>query len=235
MNLSANHKKYLYIFIGILSIIIIIILFKKTSTIKSFTKTDFHRIHMTLLNTLERLQRVLNRHNIKYWATFGTLLGSIREGKIISFDDDIDIGVLKKDYFKIINDKDVQKDIEIEGLYTYQRLNAIRVVLHKSNNDYVNNNIFIDIFPFDNKRNKYLQYSWFHRFIEPNHYYHLDELFPLKKGKLNHLEIMIPNKPIQYLERGYGNCSSDKGRCWKKKIKKNKIEDIAHKIEINLQ
>ena len=35
----------------------------------------------------ERLQRVLNRHNIKYWATFGTLLGSIREGKILSFDD----------------------------------------------------------------------------------------------------------------------------------------------------
>ena len=222
----------------LLILIIIIILFTKiVITFRNnepFTKKDYHKIHMNLLSALERIQRVFNSHGIKYWATFGTLLGSIREGKIIDYDDDIDLGVLKEDYYRILNDPSIQKDLEIEKVHVYRRLNLIRVVLYKSDEKYINNNIFIDIFPFDKKGNYIFQYFFNHRLIEPNHYYYDHELFPLKKWKLNNLEIMGPNDPIKYLERGYGDCS-DKNKCWKKKIKASQFEQILHRKEINLQ
>ena len=57
------------------------------------------------------------------------------------------------------------------------------------------------------------------------------ELFPLKKGKLNHLEIMVPNHAISYLERVYGNCLDKNGPCWKEQIKYN---PFFHQFDINL-
>jgi len=44
---------------------------------------------------------LLNNHNIEYWLTSGNLLGIVREGKFLSHDVDIDIGLWAKDYDKI--------------------------------------------------------------------------------------------------------------------------------------
>ena len=39
-------------------------------------------------------------HHIKYWLDFGALLGCIRNSQFISWDDDIDIGMTRKDFEK---------------------------------------------------------------------------------------------------------------------------------------
>jgi hypothetical protein len=44
---------------------------------------------------------LLNKHNIKYWLLAGTLLGSVRNEKMIEWDDDIDIGLDVEDYWKV--------------------------------------------------------------------------------------------------------------------------------------
>lgn len=46
---------------------------------------------MDLLECLKDMKAVLDRHQIIFWLEHGTLLGFVREGKIIEYDDDIDI------------------------------------------------------------------------------------------------------------------------------------------------
>jgi len=49
------------------------------------------------------LINILREHKIKYWVCHGTLLGIIRDKKLISWDKDIDIGVIEnKIYRKIL-------------------------------------------------------------------------------------------------------------------------------------
>ena len=55
-----------------------------------------------LVNLLEILIKYLDENNISYWIIGGTLLGSVRHGDIIPWDDDIDIGILEKDFNKLI-------------------------------------------------------------------------------------------------------------------------------------
>ncbi len=45
--------------------------------------------------------KVLNEYGVKSWLQFGTLLGAVRDGKLISYDTDVDIGVFRKDTLKI--------------------------------------------------------------------------------------------------------------------------------------
>lgn len=50
---------------------------------------------------LKRILEFLKKHNIKVWAHFGTLIGAIRHGGFIPWDDDIDFGILREDYEKL--------------------------------------------------------------------------------------------------------------------------------------
>jgi len=60
--------------------------------------------------------KVMDRHKIPYWLDFGTLLGAIREGKIIEWDGDGDIGVWIEDLDKM---KELQKEFMAEDLQIY--------------------------------------------------------------------------------------------------------------------
>lgn len=68
------------------------------------------------MGCLEELKRVCDKHNIKYFATGGTLLGAIRHKGYIPWDDDLDVAMMMDDYIKFI---DVAKD-EIKAPYYFQ-------------------------------------------------------------------------------------------------------------------
>jgi phosphorylcholine metabolism protein LicD len=49
-------------------------------------------------NILKIASRALNEVDVFFWLEFGTLLGVIRDGKLIEHDTDIDVGVMLEDY-----------------------------------------------------------------------------------------------------------------------------------------
>lgn len=63
-----------------------------------------------LTYNLEKVVGILNKHEIPFWMYGGALLGYVRDGKLIPWDNDIDLFVWKRDYHKILELKKEFKD-----------------------------------------------------------------------------------------------------------------------------
>lgn len=85
-------------------------------------QTTFDRIYkQKLLDTFEYLVDFLNKNNLQWWAAYGTIIGAVRHGGIIPWDDDIDIYMPVNDYYKLIS---LHNDFsqESDGKYEVQHI-----------------------------------------------------------------------------------------------------------------
>lgn len=112
------------------------------------------------LEMLKELDRVCEKHGLRYYADSGTLIGAIRHKGYIPWDDDIDIVMFRKDYQKLLRiaDSEFHYPLFLQSVYSdvkYVRgLSKIRncetTAIDKVDlNKPFNHGIFIDIFPLD--------------------------------------------------------------------------------------
>ena len=59
-------------------------------------------LHDANLDLLRKFDRFCSENGVKYFITFGTLLGAVRHGGMIPWDDDIDVTMLRSEYYKLI-------------------------------------------------------------------------------------------------------------------------------------
>ena len=67
-----------------------------------YIKPMMKRAWAAQLEVLEKIDDICTRHNIEYYADGGTLLGAIRHGGFIPWDDDIDIEMKRLDYERFL-------------------------------------------------------------------------------------------------------------------------------------
>ena len=48
------------------------------------------------------VDNVCRKHEIEYWMDYGTLLGAVRHRDFVPWDDDLDVGIMREDYNKLI-------------------------------------------------------------------------------------------------------------------------------------
>ena len=63
--------------------------------------SDLRRAQLNGIKLLEFIDRICTENNLKYWLYSGTLLGAMRHGGFIPWDDDIDISMPREDALKL--------------------------------------------------------------------------------------------------------------------------------------
>ncbi len=63
-----------------------------------YVPAKMKRCWASILDVLNEIAIICNRHDIKWWMDWGTMLGLVRHGGYIPWDDDIDISMMRADY-----------------------------------------------------------------------------------------------------------------------------------------
>ncbi len=77
-----------------------------------FVPSLMKRAWAAQIEILEAIRTICEKHNIRYFAEWGTLLGTVRHGGFIPWDDDLDICMLREDYdrFRAIADEELPEE-----------------------------------------------------------------------------------------------------------------------------
>jgi len=60
------------------------------------------KIHRVQLDLIKKLDQVCREHGLRYFAIHGTLLGAVRHGGFVPWDDDVDIAMPREDYDRLL-------------------------------------------------------------------------------------------------------------------------------------
>jgi len=97
---------------------------------------------------LKDVTDIFDKHGVRYWLDFGTLLGIVREGRILPWDDDMDISIFEDDRQKVHDI--VMPEIKKLNYRTYSRL-------HMDENDEILKNGDFRTFKVRNYRWKFFK------------------------------------------------------------------------------
>ena len=127
--------------------------------LEQFKQQQLRRCQLKQLTILEEIDRICRKHNITYWLDGGTLLGAVRHGGFIPWDDDIDIAMPLDDArrFAQIAPGELREGLTLQSPETEPTREPIMKV-RDNNSFYVEANddfsmpygkgLYVDIFPF---------------------------------------------------------------------------------------
>lgn len=119
------------------------------------------KVQAVEIEIMEQIDQICRKHDLSYFAIGGSALGAVRHEGFIPWDDDIDIGMPRKDYeaFLKIAGEELSPDYHIQNFYTEPKTPFYFTKIRKNNTKFVeyylkdydiHQGIFVDIFPFDN-------------------------------------------------------------------------------------
>lgn len=110
------------------------------------------------LEILDVVAKFCDERGINYWLNAGTLIGAVRHKGYIPWDDDIDLGMLRPDYDRFMNEfngwnpryefHSIENDPEFE--FAFGKVFDNETVLHEPFGGLMDSAVNVDIFPVDN-------------------------------------------------------------------------------------
>lgn len=183
-------------------------LYKKLAHIKleKIAAKKRKNIKLSGVETIHLLQKFFEKQNVMFFFDMGTLLGIIREGRLLRHDLDIDTAVFTTDSEKIAAIKKGLLEIGCEHKFRYT-VEDVGVC----EDSYILNNIKFDINYYSEAEGKSICYL---AYLEPEKEYQAGELstVALSCDKINGIktvdfdgvQINIPEQPEKYLAQRYG-------------------------------
>ena len=133
----------------------------KTNIGYNFTEKELKKLQQVLLEMLIELDSICKKNEIRYCIIAGTLLGAVRNGGFIPWDDDLDVAMTRDNYIKFRNackrDLDETKfffqDNSTDKYYPwgYGRLRRKNTEFVRLGHEHLKmkTGIFLDVFPLD--------------------------------------------------------------------------------------
>jgi lipopolysaccharide cholinephosphotransferase len=103
-------------------------------------KNDLRSVQLVQLAILKEFDRICKKHKLTYWLDAGTLLGAVRHGGFIPWDDDLDVGMPSADYKKFL--EIVEQELPSNLFLQTKKTDAKAPFLYAKLRD--NNSLFVD-------------------------------------------------------------------------------------------
>ena len=123
--------------------------------------SPLRRLQLRMLDILLEIDQICQKHHIRYWLSSGTLIGALRHGGFIPWDDDLDIEMMREDYLKLMKVLPDElpdwlalqnSDTDPNYFFFYAKIRDRRSkMLENTNYDRIwkEQGIYIDIFPME--------------------------------------------------------------------------------------
>lgn len=130
------------------------------SKLKQYVANNLRACQLKQLSILEEVDLICKKHHINYWLDGGTLLGAMRHGGFIPWDDDIDIGMTLEDLQRFIEiaPKELSPTLFLqtpqtdpynkEPITKIRDLNSLYIESGDTFSHEYQKGLYIDIFPF---------------------------------------------------------------------------------------
>lgn len=200
---------------------------------------EMKKVWAVQIDLVRELLRVCEKHGLRIFADGGTLLGAMRDGGYIPWDDDIDMAMLRPDYDKLceVAAQEFQNPHFFQTIMTDERYTRRHAQLRNSDtacwsqgkrckSNGSNQGIFIDIFVLDGM---------------PNNPRKLNRLYRKHSSAKNRLKMaqkVLKNAPdaLYRFCRNNVSCLSDKhlfGK-YEKVLRKNSCDECYFVCELSL-
>ena len=125
------------------------------------TTPELRRLQEDAKEIVAEIDRICQKLGIQYFACGGTMLGYVRHGGFIPWDDDIDIGMMRADYERFKAEAGVlldgerfflqtrETDPNIPYLFSKVRMNGTTYITDYNKFRDFHKGICVDVFPFD--------------------------------------------------------------------------------------
>jgi len=176
-----------------------------------------HSFRKSQRELLVAVFKIAEMADISVWLSGGTLLGFIRNGSIMPWDDDIDVHTSFNNLYFLFSS-------EFQNICAHFNCEAIRLkFLSHINTTRIAAGVRIrfkktkmpccDIF-FTNVTNNQVKKidGWSSQHITYNKKEQFDkkDIYPLRKTRIDDLDVVVPHNPVNVLKTQYGNSVMDK-------------------------